>query len=153
MKMKFPFEVYRQTRKNTLYYLDGLNEDKINMIPDGFSNNIAWNLGHIVITQQLLFYSNSGQEVIIPEEWIEKYRKGSKPVDRVSMEEFDQIKGLFISTIDRAEEDFNKGVFDDYTAYTTSYGIHISDIEDLIRFIYAHDAFHWGIIVALKKLV
>ena len=151
--MKFPFEVYRQTRKNTLFYLENLDEDKINEIPDGFSNNIAWNLGHILVTQQLLFYTNSGQDVKVPSEWIERYRKGSKPPERVSIEEFEQIKGMFISLIDQAEQDFANGHFDNYNAYKTSYGIQINTIEDLIQFIYAHDAFHWGIIVALKKLV
>jgi len=153
MNMKFPFEVYRQTRKNTLFYLENLDEDKINEIPDGFSNNIAWNLGHILVTQQLLFYTNSGQDVKVPSEWIERYRKGSKPPERVSIEEFELIKGMFISLIDQAEKDFDNGHFDNYNAYKTSYGIQINTIEDLIQFIYAHDAFHWGIIVALKKLV
>ncbi len=153
MNMKFPFEVNRQTRKNTLFYLDNLDEDKINMIPAGFKNNIAWNLGHILVTHQLLFYGNSGQDITVSKEWIEKYRKGSTPSERVTMEEFEEIKSMFVGSIDREEEDYNNGLFKNYTAYQTSYGIAINDIEDLIRFIYAHDAFHWGIIVALKKLV
>ncbi len=153
MNMKFPFEIYRQTRKNILFFLDDLNEDKINLIPEGFKNNIAWNLGHIVVTQQLLFYSNSGNEVRIPKEWVEKYRKGSKPGARVGMEEFEKIKSILVSSINDSEIDYVSGVFSSYKAYTTTYGIQLNSIEDVIRFIYAHDAFHWGIIVALKKIV
>lgn len=153
MNMKFPFDVYRQTRKNILFYLDDLNVDQINKIPDGFSNNIIWNLGHIVVTQQLLFYGNSGIDLEIPTEWIEKYRKGSKPSGTATMEEFNQLKEVLVSLIDKAEVDYVDGLFASYTPYKTSYGIQINTIEDVIRFIYAHDGFHWGIIVALKKIV
>ena len=151
--MKFPFEVYRQTRKNILYYLDELDEEKINAIPQGFSNNIVWNLGHIVVTQQLLFNKNAGVDLNIPSAWVDKYRKGSKPDGKVSMKEFNELKGLLVSLIDQAEKDYVAGLFSNYTSYTTSYGVQINAIEDVIRFIYAHDGFHWGIIVALRKIV
>lgn len=153
MNMKFPFEVYRQTRKNILFYLDDLTEEQINRIPTGFSNNIAWNLGHIVVTQQLLFYANAGVDMKVPAEWIEKYRKGSKPQGNVSIEEFEQVKSVLVSTIDQAEMDYVEGLFKKYNPYKTSYGVQINTIEDVIRFIYAHEGFHWGIIVALKKIV
>lgn len=153
MNMKYPFEVMRQTRKNILFFLDELDEDKINKIPKGFNNNIAWNLGHILVTHQLLFYGNAKQELKITNEWVEKYRKGSKPPERVEMSEFEQLKEQFISLIDQAEEDYVSGLFRNYQAYTTSYGVQINTIEDVIRFIYAHEAFHWGIIVAMKKIV
>lgn len=151
--MKFPFEVYRQTRKNILYYLDDLDEDQINEIPQGFSNNIVWNLGHIIVTQQLLFNGNAGIEMKIPVDWVEKYRKGSKPSERVSLEEFELMKEILVSKIDESEVDYVNGLYSTYSPYKTTYGIQINTIEDVIRFLYAHDGFHWGIIVALKKIV
>lgn len=153
MTMKFPFEVYRQTRKNILFYLDDLDADQINEIPKGFSNNIIWNLGHIIVTQQLLFNVNAGIDINIPADWVEKYRKGTKPSGRASLDEFKQMKEVLVSLIDQAEVDYVSGLFSNYTPYKTSYGVQISTIEDVIRFIYAHDGFHWGIIVALKKIV
>lgn len=153
MNMKFPFEVYRQTRKNILYYLDDLDEDQINEIPQGFSNNIVWNLGHIIVTQQLLFNGNAGIEMKIPVDWVEKYRKGSKPSERVSLEEFELMKEILVSKIDESEVDYVNGLYSTYSPYKTTYGIQINTIEDVIRFLYAHDGFHWGIIVALKKIV
>jgi hypothetical protein len=153
MNMKFPFEVYRQTRKNILFYLEELTEEQINTIPAGFSNNIAWNLGHIVVTQQLLFYHNANVEMKVPSTWVEKYRKGTKPEVKMTMEEFEDIKSILVSSIDQAEKDYVDGVFKHYTPYSASYGVQINSIEDVIRFIYAHEGFHWGIIVALKKLV
>lgn len=153
MNMKFPFDVYRQTRKNILSYLDDLDEEQINKIPEGFSNNIVWNLGHILVTQQLLFYTNAGVEVVVPKEWVDKYKKGSKPLENVSMDEFNEMKSKVVSLIDQAEKDYVEGAFSNYMPYTTSFGVQINTIEDVIRFIYAHEGFHWGIIAALKKIV
>ena len=92
-------------------------------------------------------------ELKIPNEWVERYRKGTKPPERIEMGEFEQIKEQFISLIDQAEEDYATGLFRNYQAYTTSFGVQINTIEDVIRFIYAHEAFHWGIIAAMKKIV
>lgn len=153
MNLKTEFEINRQTRKNILYYLKGLSEDQINIIPDGFSNNIAWNFGHILVTQQLLTYGLSGIEIKVPKEWIAKYRKGSKPEERISMKELEEIKAVFVDTIDWAEADYNADKFSNFSAYTTSYGFPLTQIEDVIRFVYAHDALHWGIIMAMLKLV
>ena len=153
MDMQFSFEVNRQTRKNILRTLEGLSEEQINIIPEGFKNNIAWNLGHILITHQLLYYSMCGLPAHVPEDWIEKYRKGSRPEDKITMEEFDMLKEMFVTSVDKAEEDFNKGRFSEYNAYKTSYGVDINSIEDVIGFIFAHDAFHWGVMAAMRKLV
>ena len=153
MDSNFSFEVARQTRRNILFYLDGLDEDNINSIPGGFKNNIAWNVGHIFITYQLLVFKNAGLELNVPEDWVEKYRKGSAPSERIDFVEFEAIKERFITELDRAELEYSKGSFENYSAYSTSYGISLNCIEEVFQFIYAHEALHWGVIMAMKKLV
>ena len=153
MDSNFSFEVARQTRRNILFYLDGLDEDNINSIPGGFKNNIAWNVGHIFITYQLLVFKNAGLELNVPEDWVEKYRKGSAPSERIDFVELEAIKERFITELDRAELEYSKGSFDNYSAYSTSYGISLNCIEEVFQFIYAHEALHWGVIMAMKKLV
>ena len=89
----------------------------------------------------------------VSDEWVEKYRKGSVPDGKTSMEEFEEMRSMFVDLIDKAEEDHKAGRFKEYGHYKTSYGIDLSSVEDVINFIYAHEAFHWATIVALKKLV
>jgi len=153
MDLQFAFEVNRQTRKNILRSVEGLTEKQINTIPEGFKNNIAWNFGHILIMQQLLFYTMSGNEPMVSEELIGKYKKGSRPVEIITIEEFDELKELYVKSIDKAEEDYNSGLFSGYQPYQTSYGINIDTIEDVIQFIYTHDALHWGIILSMLKVI
>ena len=153
MDLQFAFEVNRQTRKNILRSVEGLTEKQINTIPEGFKNNIAWNFGHILIMQQLLFYTMSGNEPMVSKEMIDKYKKGNRPTNNITIEEFDELKELYVKSIDKAEEDYNSGLFSGYQPYQTSYGINIDTIEDVIQFIYAHDALHWGIILSMLKVI
>ena len=42
------------TRKFLLKITEDLTIEQLNKIPEGFKNNIAWNLTHLLVTQQLL---------------------------------------------------------------------------------------------------
>jgi hypothetical protein len=93
------FEILLQTRKNLLSLLEGLSPAQMNHIPPGFNNNLAWNLGHVIVTQQLLCYRMSDLACRVPDAMIETYRKGSRPAGSVSEQEIRELKGLALSTI------------------------------------------------------
>ena len=82
-----------------------------------------------------------------------KYKKSSRPTENISLQEFQIIKDMYVTSIDKAEEDYNAGLFAGYQPYQTSYGIYINNIEDVIQFIFAHDAFHWGVMASMRKVV
>ena len=63
------------------------------------------------------------------------------------------VKEMYVTSIDQVEKNYNAGFFSSYQPYQTSYGIYINTIEDVIQFIYAHDALHWGIILSMLKVV
>lgn len=56
-----------------------LTVEQLNKIPKGFNNNIAWNLGHILVTQQLLVYALTDTKPLISENLIQTFRKGTAP--------------------------------------------------------------------------
>ena len=60
------FEILLITRKNLLNSIKDLSIDELTKIPNGFNNNIIWNAGHNLATQQLLVYKLSGQSPVIP---------------------------------------------------------------------------------------
>ena len=41
-------------RKTSLKVLSGLSMVALNTIPPGFNNNLIWNFGHVVVSQQTL---------------------------------------------------------------------------------------------------
>lgn len=151
--MNFNYEVLTATRQNILAALDGFSIEQLNKIPEGFGNNLIWNFGHVVVTQQLLCYGLSGLPMHLSKEMITKYRKGSKPNDFVSTEEFELLKKLAIDLIEVLKKDYENDIFKTYKTYTTSYNITLTSVDDAIVFNNTHEGLHYGSILALRKLV
>ena len=130
-----------------------LSTEQLNKIPDGFNNNIVWNLGHIIAAQQGICYKRAGLETIVSGEFFESYRPGTKPQKFVDAEEIEHIKELLFSTLDRFEADAQKGIFMEYTPVVTRYGVELTNITDAVNFLPFHDGFHMGYVMALRRIV
>lgn len=152
--MDFTFEVLKNTRNIFNKIIDNNTLDELNKIPEGFNNNIIWNIGHIVVTEQLLTYKLSGLEVGLNSSLIAKFGKGTKPLDSFSKEEVDEIKALLFSTIKKTKEDYSNNVFENYNAYTVSTtGNTLTNIDEALQFIVIHEGLHYGYVLALLKMV
>ena len=147
------FEFLRQTRRNHLSVIELLNNEQLNTIPAGFNNNLIWNLGHVLVTQQLLCYKLSGNRLRIDTNLVDKYRKGSQPEGPVSDAEIEQLKEYMLQTVDQMESDYQAGWFQEYQDYSTSYGVKLRSITDAMTFNLAHEAMHLGTMMALRRLL
>ena len=145
----------KTTRQNFLNLLNEFSLEQLNYIPKGFSNNLIWNFGHLVVTQQLLFYKLSGNKMYVSDELVNKYRKGTKPEGNATGEEVEELKKLAFELIDTFEKDYseNKTMFDSFTEYPTSYNYTLKNIEDTIHFNNTHEGVHYGYALALRKAV
>jgi DinB superfamily len=145
-----------QLKSVRMYMIDitaNLTDDQLNTIPAGFSNNIIWNLAHLLASQQRICYMRSGNPFYVDETLVAKYKIETKPEHSIGKEEIETIKKLFIDAIDQFDTDYNNKIFNNYTAWTNPYGITISNIEDVISFLPFHEGLHTGSILALKKFV
>ena len=149
-----PFEVNRVSRQNILKLIDGLSVEQLNKIPEGYNNNIIWHVGHLIATQQLLIYRLSNTEVLITENIIDEFRKGTKPEKQYSEDDIEELKSLFIEVVHRTEQDYNYDVMNAYKEdYPTSYGIVLKNVDDAVKFNNIHEGLHLGYIMAMRKLV
>ncbi|GEM_PF-2526923 len=57
--MPKPLDIIRNTRKRLSEMADGHTLEQLNRIPEKYNNNLAWNLGHVVASQQVLCYELS----------------------------------------------------------------------------------------------
>lgn len=135
-------------------FLSGYTLDQLNKIPEGFSNNLIWNIGHIMVAQQMLVYKLSGLPMMISDDLVEKYKKGSKPVQDATQTEVDEIKSLLFETIRQTKVDYDNKIFKNYTEYTTSTGDHVlRNAEDAMAFSNFHEGLHIGIMMSIRKFV
>jgi hypothetical protein len=151
--MEPEFALLRQTRKNCLAIADGLSPRQLEAIPATHNNSILWNLGHLVVSQQLLCYDLAGLPMNIPDGMVKILRKASSPKDWASAPDIAWVKDSLLALPEQTEADYNAGKFGAYDPYPTSYGIELKSIEDAIRFNNLHEALHLGYIMALKRLV
>ena len=151
--MQSAFEVQKTSRTIILKFLEIYSLEQLNKIPEGYNNNIIWNIGHIIAAQQALVYKLSGLPILVSDEFISKYKKGTKPESIVSQTEIEEIKTLLAFTLLKTEEDYNNNVFLNYTEYTTSMGFTIHNVKEAISFNNYHEGVHTGIIMSLRKFI
>ncbi len=151
--IKTDLQILKTTRQNTINLIKAHNIDQLNFIPDGFSNNLVWNFGHVIVTQQLLIYGLSGIKMYTDNELVKSYRKGSKPSGKVHQHELDELFHLAMSTIEDLEKDYKEELFQEYKIYTTSYNMTLTKVEEAIQFNNVHEAMHLGTCLSLKKFV
>ena len=151
--MKNAFENARRTRNRFLELMERHSLATVNEIPNGFNNNLLWNFGHVIVTQQLLLYKLSGQEMRIADDIVERYRKGSKPGGKAPIGEWRQLMEIGRTSIDWAEADYEAGKFANYQPYKTEAGFQLNTAEDAIPFLPIHESIHLGYSLALKRML
>ena len=152
-KMNQTLEITRTSRKIVLQFLENHTLDQLNKIPDGYKNNLIWNIAHVVVTQQLLVYKYSGLPMMVSDELVQNYMKGSKPEHIATQSEVYEIKSLLSKTINQTEVDFNNKIFKNFQEYPTSTGFVIKNVEDAMVFNNFHEGLHIGIMMGLRKFL
>ncbi|WP_293297815.1 DinB family protein [Pedobacter sp. UBA4863] len=153
--MKKTIEVITASRKALLSLVEDLSTEQMNKIPTGFNNNLAWQIGHMVVSQQILCYKLSNNAFVIDPTLIDKYKNGSKPESFISAEEIAQMKAYLLTNIVQLEEDLATDKFVNYTPYSVSTykGDRLEKVEDAIKFLVSHDGLHYGCSLMIKKFV
>ena len=151
---KSVFVLHRCIRERYLQYLEGFTLEQLAVIPQGFRNNLLWNISHAIVTQQLYCYHNSGLPMYVPQGFIDAYRKGTVPDGHIPTQaEVDTLKGWLLSTQQQLEEDYQKGIFTTYTDYLTGLNSPRGCVEDAIYFNNTHEGMHLGLVIGIKYLV
>jgi hypothetical protein len=145
------FDIILQNRKILYKFLKETPREQLLRIPEGYRNNIWWNIAHVVVTQQLLVYKLAGQEMRVDNTLVEQFKKGSVPDGTATDAEIDSIAGLLFDTVDWLRDDYGKGIFKTYNEYTTSVNITLRNVEDAIQFNVYHEGLHLGAILSLLK--
>ena len=151
--MNSAFEVQKTSRDILVKFLDYYSLEQLNKIPPSFSNNIIWNVAHCIAAQQVLVYKLSGLPTLVSEDFILKYKKGTKPEGDVSQAEVDEIRELLLSTFEKTVNDYESGLFVDYHEYTTSMGFTLKNVQGALEFNNYHEGTHTGIIMCIKKFL
>lgn len=151
--MQEAFKIWETNRNTYSKFLENYTLEQLNTIPPGFSNNLVWNLGHIIVAQQGLVYRLSGLPMQVSADMYDTYRNGSKPTGTTTQEEVDELKSLLFSLMEATKADYEAGKFTGYTEYTTSTGFHLASTEEAIHFNNYHEGMHLGMMLNIRKFI
>ena len=146
-------DLYPATRAVLRRQLDGLTEAQLLTVPDGFRNHIFWNVGHLVVSQQILCYRLSGLPLHVSDDLVAHFGRGTSPLDWTTTPDLAEVLGLFDTLPERMREDVAAGRFTDFTPYQTTTGPHLGSLADALAFTFFHEGLHTGVVMAQKKLV
>jgi len=146
-------KTWETSRKLYLKFLESYTLDQLNTIPQGLSNNMIWQAGHIIVSQQKLMYTLSNLPINISQEMVVKYQNGTRPEGNATQEEVDEIKALLLSTVEQFKQDWQAGKFTTFNEYQSQTGFHLATFQDAVTFNTFHEGIHFGMLMYLKKLV
>lgn len=147
------FTITSQNRKILHRYLTHTPTELLHRIPEGFNNNIWWNIAHVVVTQQKLVYGLSGLPLNISLELVTAYEKGTFPATEPTESEIEEIKRLLIELPSQTIQDYQNHIFKNFNSYMTSPKVELNSVEDAIAFNVFHEGLHLGSIMALARAV
>jgi hypothetical protein len=151
--MESAFKTWKTSRNIYRSFFDRYSLEQLNKIPEGFNNNLIWNIGHVIVVQQLLIYRGSGLPMNISKELVGLYKPGTSPLGAVTHAQADELRGLLISLVDKTEADFRNNLFTDYTGLTTTTGFHLASLEDALVFNNYHEGLHLGYMMSIRRFV
>jgi len=147
------FEDLAQIRNHFVSYLHNYDLKRLIYIPMGFKNHIFWNCAHVLVTQQLMTYYLSDNEMLVENDWVMRFKKGTFGDQNVTEDDVRKLIKLLQSTQISLRKDYNSEKLAYYRPYETSFGIKLETIEDAIRFNNLHESLHLGYVMALSKSI
>lgn len=140
-------------RQVTLYTVNDVSVEEALMIPEHFSNNIIWNLGHIYLVQEQFAFYFAREPMEIPEGFAELFATGTKPSDWTyrppALPELQKRLGEQSKRIrDRMNNRLNEEVAEPFTIH----GLTLKTVGELLGFNMYHEGVHVQAIRMLKKL-
>ena len=138
---------FNRTRQNLSKALKDVSPELFEIVPEGFNNNIHWQVGHILVTAELFLFNGQNN---LPASFSEAFKSGSKPdnwTDEVpSVEAMLELLDAQLERInDLPEEAFTKPLAEPFIGNKTT--------GELAAFGAFHEALHLGQIQSLKRLV
>jgi uncharacterized damage-inducible protein DinB len=146
------FSLNRFTRNRTLQALDKTDELVADEVPSGFSNSIRWNLGHILVTQEVLMFKNAANESMkLDSNLIELFKMGTKPDSKINYPTLEELRNLLAEQQERIERTF-AGRLSELLGSPIKLGewIEFKTIGEVLTFTIYHEGIHQGVINGIK---
>lgn len=137
-------------RSYILGVVENVTKEEAEIIPNGFKNNIRWNLGHIYLDQFLWIKAVTKENTSVPSQFNTWFGYGSTPKDFTSeTPSLEELKALLKEQPNQIKELYGDRLEQEFPP--TEMGMHTIE-QVLIRTIF-HEGMHLQAILDLKKCI
>ena len=150
---EFLFNQLKVIRSNTINAVKELNESQADSVPEGFNNNIRWNLGHIYLVQEKFAFGFTQEKMIEPDGFADLFELGSKPSAwKVQPPTLPELIQLLENQTSRIEEKLNNRL-DEVVEKPLAMpsGLTLKTIGEFLTFSMYHEGQHFQTIKMLKR--
>lgn len=134
INVHFECEILRASRNRLLRLIETSNHEILFKIPVGFNNNIIWQIGHCITSQQRHMYMRSGLPMYISKEFMESFKIGSSPRSWGVNPDVNEVKHLLIETVNHLESDLESRLFVNYEPFDLPVGFRVKNhVEEIGR--------------------
>ncbi|MCQ6563299.1 DinB family protein [Paenibacillus mendelii] len=146
------FKQIEFVRSVTTQAVTGISEESLDCIPEGFNNNVRWNLGHIYLVQEKFAFHFAGEPMQLPENFDRLFGRGTKPADwNEEPPTLERLLKMLAAQPTRIQESLHNRLGEQVEPYTTGSGLTLSTIGEFINFTLYHEGMHFNSIKLLKR--
>jgi hypothetical protein len=131
--------------------LTDLTDEQWTAVPEGFSNNILWNIGHLLHSHNGMTYARSGIDTGLPEAYEGWFKGGTSPADWSDAPDVAEVRDRFQKQMTQIVDDYGAGKFSGFGSFELMPGYALETIEDVLAFIILHEGLHIEAITYLRK--
>lgn len=149
----FACEILRASRTRLFQLMEIIDYEILFKIPEGFKNNIIWQIGHCITSQQRHMYMRSGLPMYITKEFMDSFKIGSSPGSWKTIPDINEVKQLLIETVNHLESDLESGLFVNYEPFNLPIGFQVKNHVQALQAANYHEAEHSGKIFTYLNLL
>jgi uncharacterized damage-inducible protein DinB len=140
-------------RHLTIHAVEGRSESALDCIPEGFNNNVRWNLGHIYFVQEKFAFHFAGEPMLVPDNFERLFARGTKPADwNEEPPELGVLIKLLAEQPIRIRQSLQNRLSEQVQEpFTTGTGLTLSTIREFLSYTLYHEGMHYNAIGLLQR--
>lgn len=145
---------FELSRFFTLKALENVDERKWDVLPDGFSNTIRWNAGHIYVATESLLHKADNNYEVKNAEWGAFFAPGTRPSEW--KEGAPSMADIFAALEDQSSRviaHFEGNLTDEASEALQIAFNNMQTVEAIVQFVTWHEGIHSGIIKSFNHAV
>lgn len=147
---KVLFQQLESYRGNIVDVLETITEEKAEIVPEGFKNNIRWHMGHIFLDQYLWIEALTKEKSEVPKQFNNWFGFGTSPANfSTETPTFHELKELLKIQPSKIKDSYGNRLEEEFPQIEMG----MFTIEHvLIRTIF-HEGMHLQAILDIKKVI